>query len=78
MKITIISLKLDYFCSYYIEDGVCFLVLCEKGFSKRLAYSYLEDLQTEFSSQYGRKVQTVSRPYSLIEFGGPGIALNVE
>jgi len=57
-----------YIFHYYIEDGVCFLVLCEKGFSKRLAYSYLEDLQLEFSSQYGRKVQTVSRPYSLIEF----------
>lgn len=55
--------------SYYIERGVCYLVLCEKTFSKRLAYSFLEDLQTEFASQYGFKVETVSRPYSFIEFG---------
>ncbi|KAL5012899.1 hypothetical protein ScPMuIL_011450 [Solemya velum] len=53
---------------YFIERGVCFLVLCEKSFSKRLAYNYLEDLQTEFSSQYGKRVETVSRPYSFIEF----------
>ena len=55
--------------SYFIERGVCYLVLCDQSFSKRLAYSFLEDLQTEFSSIYGSKVETVSRPYSFIEFG---------
>jgi len=29
----------------------------------------LEDLQTEFASSYGAKVETVSRPYTFIEFG---------
>ncbi|OWF52612.1 vesicle-trafficking protein SEC22b-like [Mizuhopecten yessoensis] len=53
---------------YLIERGVCFLILCEKTFSKRLAFSYLEDLQTEFNSHYGKRVETVSRPYSFIEF----------
>lgn len=55
--------------SYVIERGVCFLVLCEHSFSKRLAFSFLEDLQTEFTSNYGQKVDSVSRPYSFIEFG---------
>lgn len=55
--------------SYVIERGVCFLVLCEQSFSKRLAFSFLEDLQTEFTSNYGQKVDSVSRPYSFIEFG---------
>ena len=59
----------SYIFSYFIERGVCYLVLCEQSFSKRLAYSFLEDLQTEFSSNYGSKVETVSRPYSFIEFG---------
>ena len=58
-----------FYCSYFIERGVCYLVLTEKSFSKRLAFTYLEDLQTEFSSQYGGKVDTVSRPYSFIQFG---------
>nr|XP_033771712.1 vesicle-trafficking protein SEC22b isoform X1 [Geotrypetes seraphini] len=53
---------------YIIENGVCYLVLCEASFPKKLAYAYLENLQTEFDEQYGKKVLTVTRPYSFIEF----------
>lgn len=52
-----------------IEKGVCYLVLCEGSFPKKLAFAYLEDLQAEFHEQHGKKVPTVSRPYSFIEFG---------
>jgi len=48
---------------------VCYLVLCEASFAKKLAFAYLEDLQAEFHEQHGKKVPTVSRPYSFIEFG---------
>lgn len=57
-----------FFSSYLIEYDVCYLVLCERNYSKRLAFSYLEDLAQEFHSQYGKKVHQVSRPYSFIEF----------
>lgn len=57
-----------YIFHYYIENRVCYLVLCDQSFSKRLAFSFLEDLQTEFGSTYGSRVETVSRPYSFIEF----------
>ncbi|XP_066993475.1 vesicle-trafficking protein SEC22b-B [Anabrus simplex] len=57
-----------YLFHYLIENDVCYLVLSEKNYSKRLAFSYLEDLAQEFHSQYGKKVATVSRPYSFIEF----------
>ncbi|XP_064649904.1 vesicle-trafficking protein SEC22b-like [Lineus longissimus] len=50
------------------ERGVVYLALCEKSYSKRLAYGYLEDLQNEFQLQFGARVSTVSRPYSFIEF----------
>ncbi|KAM4605098.1 vesicle-trafficking protein SEC22b-A [Polymixia lowei] len=53
---------------YLIEHGVCYLVLCDAAFPKRMAFGYLEDLQTEFHDQYGKRVPTVSRPYSFIEF----------
>ncbi|CAN7937012.1 unnamed protein product [Ixodes hexagonus] len=53
---------------YLIENGVCYLVLTEKSFSKRLAFSFLEDLQNEFNSQYGSRVHSVNRPYTFIEF----------
>lgn len=61
-------LILILFFSYLIEYDVCYLVLCERNYSKRLAFSYLEDLAQEFHSQYGKKVNQVSRPYSFIEF----------
>lgn len=48
---------------------MCYLVLCEGSFPKKLAFAYLEDLQAEFHEQHGKKVPTVSRPYSFIEFG---------
>ena len=53
---------------YQIEKGVVYLALCEQGFSKRLAFAYLEDLQNEFDSTHGNRVGIVSRPYSFIEF----------
>ncbi|XP_071948192.1 vesicle-trafficking protein SEC22b-like [Antedon mediterranea] len=57
-----------YIFHYIIQDGVCFLALCEKSFKMNLAFQYLEDIQQEFASKYGRRVATVSRPYPFIEF----------
>lgn len=54
--------------SYLIENEVCYLVLCDKLFSKRIAFNFLEDLAQEFSKSFGRKVNTVTRPYQFIEF----------
>ena len=65
-----VSVKYSKLCfSYAIERNICFLTLCDKSFSKRQAYAYLEEIQNEFISQYGSKVDTQTRPYSFIEFG---------
>merc|ERR1712032_858957 len=53
---------------YIIRRGVCYLVLCEQNFDKRSAFSYLEDLHSEFFVQYGNKIDSVTRPYAFIEF----------
>ncbi|XP_039269379.2 vesicle-trafficking protein SEC22b-like [Styela clava] len=53
---------------YLIDKGICYLVLCERSFSKKLAFSYLEELKSEFFVQYGNRVNSVSRPYAFIEF----------
>lgn len=42
--------------------------MCDKLYSKRSAFTYLEDLAQEFHKNYGRKVNTVTRPYAFIEF----------
>lgn len=67
MFILFIKIAIERF-SYLIEHDVCYLVLCEKNYSKRLAYSYLEDIAQEFHVQYGKRVNTVTRPYTFIEF----------
>lgn len=57
-----------YYFHYLIHDNVCYLALCEKTFSKRLAFAYLEDIKNEFIMQHGKMVPTVQKPYSCIEF----------
>jgi len=56
-------------CSYIIEHGVCILALCEPSYPPRLAYSYLDNLQSVFNDQYGQDVYKAKRPYHFIEFG---------
>ncbi|XP_063318221.1 vesicle-trafficking protein SEC22b-like [Pelmatolapia mariae] len=51
-----------------ISQGVCYLSLCEASFPRKMAFAYLEDLSNEFYDQYGRRIPTVTRPYSFIEF----------
>ncbi|KAM9845076.1 vesicle-trafficking protein SEC22b-A [Aulostomus maculatus] len=53
---------------YLIAHGVCYLSLCEASFPKKMVFAYLEDLHSEFSEQYRRRIPTVTRPYSFIEF----------
>jgi len=55
--------------SYLIECGICYLCLCEKSYPKKLAFSFLEELQVEFQSKYGTEVGTVARPYAFVKFG---------
>lgn len=57
-----------YFFHYLIDNNVCYLTLCDKGFSKKLAFQFLEQIMLEFASQYGSRVQTTTRPYTFIEF----------
>lgn len=58
----------NYLFHYLIENEVCYLVLCDKMFSKRMAFNFLEDIAQEFYKNYGRKVNSVTRPYAFIEF----------
>ncbi|CAL4061498.1 unnamed protein product [Meganyctiphanes norvegica] len=58
----------QYVFHYMIKSGVCHLVLTERGYSKKSAFTFLEEMEAEFDSQYGRNVSQVSRPYSFIEF----------
>lgn len=58
-------------CTFYylLEGNACFLTLTEKGYPKKLAFQYLEELAREFSQLYGSQVDGVTRPYAFIKFG---------
>lgn len=70
------SLESGAFIFHYIIDSdVCFLTLVEKSYPKKLAYQYLEELQREFLSLYGREIEQARRPYAFIKFGKQPIKL---
>lgn len=54
---------------YLIQGGVCYLTLTDKSYPKKLAYQYLEELQSEFTSLYGAQIESANRPYAFIKFG---------
>lgn len=58
----------NYYFHYLIEHGVIFLTLCERSFSRKQAFAFLEDICHEFLQYYGSGVQSVARPYAFIEF----------
>lgn len=53
---------------YQIEQGVCFLIICQANFSKKLAFSYLAELSHTFLEKHSGAVGSASRPYTFIEF----------
>jgi hypothetical protein len=48
-----------------------------QSYPKRLAYEYLEELQSEFGRLYGSQVDAAARPYAFIKFGKALIKLCV-
>ncbi|KAK9843547.1 hypothetical protein WJX81_008182 [Elliptochloris bilobata] len=64
-----VSIESDAFVFHYlIEADVCYLTLTDRGYPKKLAYQYLEELQSEFSRLYGQQIESIARPYAFIKF----------
>jgi vesicle transport protein SEC22 len=51
-----------------IDVDVVFLALADKAYPKKLAFQYLEELQSEFTRLYGPQIEGVARPYAFIKF----------
>ncbi|KAK3403894.1 hypothetical protein EUGRSUZ_K00252 [Eucalyptus grandis] len=63
------TIHVDHHSFYYlVEDGVCFIVLCESSYPRKLAFHYLQDLQTEFDKFDKRILDKITRPYSFVKF----------
>src|SRR5436305_9256483 len=53
-----------------IQDSICFLCICDKSYPRKLAFTYLQDIATEFTTTYSN-TQYLSpnlRPYAFVEF----------
>lgn len=55
--------------SYMIVNNVVYLVIAEKSYPRKLAFSYLDELSKEFEQSYGAKVEAVRKPYAFVGFG---------
>mmetsp|Transcript_6928 Transcript_6928/g.23830 ORF Transcript_6928/g.23830 Transcript_6928/m.23830 type:complete len:167 (-) Transcript_6928:54-554(-) len=58
----------NYHFHYLTNAGVCYFTLAEKGYPKKLAYQYLEELKREFTTLYHNEIESVARPYAFIKF----------
>ncbi|KAI8322307.1 snare-like protein [Martensiomyces pterosporus] len=58
-----------YYLHYLLDQGVCYLCICERSFPRKLAFNYLDELAKEFYMSYGGEVEKTNlRPYAFIKF----------
>lgn len=55
---------------YVIQSDICFLCICDSSYPRKLAFTYLSDLATEFTNTYpsSQYLSTTLRPYAFVEF----------
>jgi len=53
---------------YLIQEAVVYLTLTDRSYPKKLAFSYLEELQKEFDNLYHTEIEKATRPYAFIKF----------
>ncbi|ODH45370.1 hypothetical protein ACO22_00094 [Paracoccidioides brasiliensis] len=55
---------------YIIQDEVCFLCITDKSYPRKLAFTYLDDLATEFTTTYPASQYLSSKlpPYAFLNF----------
>ncbi|KAK9468768.1 Longin-like domain-containing protein [Lipomyces arxii] len=54
---------------YLISNGVIYITICEKSYSRKLAFTYLDDLAKEFSTSNGNKIDNPDlRAFAFISF----------
>ncbi|KAK5807186.1 hypothetical protein VI817_001444 [Penicillium citrinum] len=60
----------QYNLHYLIENEVCFLCICDRSYPRKLAFTYLADLASEFTTTYAQSqyLSPTLRPYAFVEF----------
>ncbi|KAI4645454.1 uncharacterized protein J4E78_009364 [Alternaria triticimaculans] len=60
----------NYTFHYIIEGDLCFLCICDRSYPRKLAFTYLSDLQREFTTTYQPQqyLSPACRPYEFVGF----------
>ncbi|KAI5924335.1 transport protein-like protein sec22 [Camillea tinctor] len=60
----------NYTLHYLIADDIVYLCICERSYPRKLSFTYLSDLATEFSNSYSSSqlLSPTLRPYAYMEF----------
>ena len=55
---------------YLIASNIIYICISEKSYPRKLAFTYLSDIATEFSNTYPQQqvMSTILRPYAFMEF----------
>lgn len=60
----------SYTYHYLVENDLCFICICERSYPRKLAFTYLSDLASEFTTTYPTSsyLSPSCRPYAFVEF----------
>ncbi|KAF2274218.1 transport protein-like protein sec22 [Westerdykella ornata] len=60
----------SYTYHYIIHDELCFICICDRSYPRKLAFTYLSDLSSEFTTTYNQSqyLSPSCRPYAFVEF----------
>ncbi|KAK6071816.1 protein transport protein sec22 [Seiridium cupressi] len=60
----------DFTLHYLLSNDIVFLCICERSYPRKLAFTYLSDISTEFQNSYSAAQlhSPTLRPYAFMEF----------
>ncbi|RJE25157.1 Protein transport protein sec22 [Aspergillus sclerotialis] len=60
----------QYNLHYLVKDDICFLCICDRSYPRKLAFTYLADIASEFTTTYSPAQYNSPnlRPYAFVEF----------
>ncbi|EYE96704.1 SNAP receptor SEC22 [Aspergillus ruber CBS 135680] len=60
----------QYNLHYLVKDDICFLSICDQSYPRKLAFTYLADVASEFTTTYSpaQYHSPKLRPYAFVEF----------
>ncbi|KAF3639769.1 putative transcription factor LAF1-like [Capsicum annuum] len=62
------TILVDHHCfNYMVENGICYLTLCESSYPRKLAFHYLQDLQQELERLDRNLTDRIRKPYTFIK-----------